>query len=165
MHGHTTRGLRFATAVGLVTLLAPNAIASEPCPPGWSPVLGPANGMNGTVHSLLSFDEGSGMQLYAGGEFTVAGGTAANRIARWNGTVWSPLGLGMIGNTVFALAPFEGQLHAAGRFATADGQPANRTARWDGRAWWPLGAGFGTRWIGVGGVLHASSASKPRVTG
>jgi hypothetical protein len=32
--------------------------------------------------------------LYAGGIFTTAGGAAANRIARWDGASWSPLGSG-----------------------------------------------------------------------
>jgi hypothetical protein len=37
----------------------------------------------------------SGSTLYAGGEFTTAGGSAANNIAQWNGSSWSALGSGM----------------------------------------------------------------------
>ena len=37
----------------------------------------------------------SGGTLYAGGEFTTAGGIAANYIAQWNGSSWSALGSGM----------------------------------------------------------------------
>ncbi len=44
-----------------------------------------------------------GGNLYAGGEFTTAGGMAANHIAKWNGTIWSALGSGM-NNDVYALA-------------------------------------------------------------
>ena len=36
--------------------------------------------------------------LYAGGEFTTAGGNAANDIAQWNGSSWSALGSGMNGD-------------------------------------------------------------------
>ena len=39
----------------------------------------------------------SGSDLYAGGRFTTAGGIAANRIAKWNGSSWSALGSGMNG--------------------------------------------------------------------
>ena len=37
----------------------------------------------------------SGSTLYAGGDFTTAGGNAANYIAQWNGSSWSALGSGM----------------------------------------------------------------------
>ena len=43
------------------------------------------------VWALTVHDEGGGPELYAAGSFTMAGGLAANRIARWNGTTWSPL--------------------------------------------------------------------------
>src|SRR5437016_10080291 len=41
--------------------------------------------------------------LYIGGFFRVAGGVAADRIAKWNGSSWAPLGSGVNG-TVSALA-------------------------------------------------------------
>jgi hypothetical protein len=37
----------------------------------------------------------SGSDLYAGGEFTTAGGISAANIAKWNGSSWSALGSGM----------------------------------------------------------------------
>ena len=37
------------------------------------------------VHALAV----SGSTLYAGGNFTTAGGNAANYIAQWNGSSWS----------------------------------------------------------------------------
>jgi hypothetical protein len=39
------------------------------------------------VFALASFDAGSGPELYAGGIFTGVGGTAADRIAKWDGVV------------------------------------------------------------------------------
>src|SRR5205814_52961 len=45
----------------------------------------------------------SGTDLYAGGGFTIAGGNAASRIARWNGSTWAPLSSGLNSN-VLALA-------------------------------------------------------------
>ena len=49
----------------------------------------------GDVHALAVFDDGGGPALYAGGDFTTAGGVAANRIAKWDGSSWSALGSGM----------------------------------------------------------------------
>src|SRR5690554_3556312 len=110
--------------------------------------------MNSVVSVLTVFDDGwgTGPALYAGGEFTTAGGQPANRIARWNGQVWSTLGSGMDGNfsntRVCALAVFDDgggagpALYAGGVFTTAGGQPANRIARWNGSAWAPLGSGM-----------------------
>jgi trimeric autotransporter adhesin len=49
------------------------------------------------VDALTVFDDGSGPALYAGGSFTVAGGTLAHFIAKWDGASWSPLGAGMNG--------------------------------------------------------------------
>ena len=60
----------------------------------------------------------SGSTLYAGGDFTMAGGSAANNIAQWNGSSWSALGSGM-NNYVSALAVSGSTLYAGGDFTTA----------------------------------------------
>src|SRR5207249_3332646 len=62
----------------------------------WSAVSG---GMNGEVATLFVFDpdaEGSlPAKLYAGGNFTLAGGVSTpNRVAAWDGTMWSTVGSG-----------------------------------------------------------------------
>src|SRR4051812_19027244 len=44
-------------------------------------------GTNSAVYALLV----SGSTIYVGGDFTTAGGVAANRIAAWDGTTWSAL--------------------------------------------------------------------------
>ncbi len=44
---------------------------------------GVAGGLGGGVSALTVFDDGTGPALYAGGNFTVAGGFPASRIARW----------------------------------------------------------------------------------
>ena len=49
-------------------------------------------GVNGYVNALAL--DGSG-NLYAGGDFTTAGGVSANRVAKWNGSKWSALGSGL----------------------------------------------------------------------
>jgi hypothetical protein len=131
----------------------------------WTPLGSGMNGMNGGVHALTIFDDGAGPALYAGGEFTTAGGVTVNRIARWDGTVWSSLGSGVNG-WVGALAIFDDgggpALYAGGSFTTAGGVAANNIARWNGTAWSHLGSGmnFGVLALtvfddGTGPALHA----------
>lgn len=82
----------------------------------WSPV---GSGMNLHVFALAV----SGSDVYAAGQFTVAGGIPANRIAKWNGSAWSALGSGLnsgsSGTFVRTLAFYNGDLYAGGRFSTA----------------------------------------------
>jgi trimeric autotransporter adhesin len=111
----------------------------------WSSVGG---GTDGPVRALAVFDDGTGggPALYAGGEFTHAGGVAANSIARWDGTAWSALGSGMSGSSgVLALAVYNDgtgpKLFAGGYFQAAGGAPASCIASWDGGSWSALGSG------------------------
>jgi hypothetical protein len=125
-------------------------VSQGECEPAWTPDLffpGPP-GMDNGVNALAVFDDGSGSgpALYAGGNFTTAGGVAANYIAKWDGSSWSPLGTGM-NFTVLALAVFDDgsgggpALYAGGEFSTAGGVPARYIAKWDGSAWSALGTG------------------------
>ena len=88
----------------------------------------------------------SGSTLYAGGDFTTAGGSAANNIAQWNGSSWSALGSGiqvaMIRPCVYALAVSGSTLYAGGDFTTAGGSAANYIAQWNGSSWSALGSGI-----------------------
>jgi hypothetical protein len=117
----------------------------------WSPLgLGVAGGVQFThVTSLVATDS----DLYVGGDFTQAGGQAANHIARWDGRVWSPLGLGAANGVgrlpgrndplVQSMALLGAELYVGGWFTLAGGQPANYVARWNGNAWSALGSGEG----------------------
>jgi len=123
---------------------------------GWSPL---GLGMNNTVHALEVHDDGlgGGPALYAAGEFTTAGGIAANRVARWDGSSWSPLGAGM-NNRVSGLLSFDDgtgpALYATGLFTVAGAVSARRIARWDGLAWTTVGTGID----GTGQCLAAFDA-------
>jgi hypothetical protein len=112
----------------------------------WSPLgTGMSGGVFGTwVHSLCTLPNGD---LVAGGNFTVAGGLAANRVARWNGSSWSPFGSGIdttgLLTQVYAVATLaDGDLVVGGRFTSAGGVAANSIARWDGAGWAAMGAGM-----------------------
>jgi len=73
--------------------------------------------------------------LYVAGTFTSMNGVPVNRIARWNGSVWSALGTG-INNAVTALRVFhQTNVIATGSFNLAGGWQVNGIARWDGSAW------------------------------
>lgn len=127
-------------------LLASGIAAWDPVTLTWSNF---GAGMGGVpspaVFALASLSNGD---LVAGGEFTTAGGIAANNIARWNGTAWVPLGSGLNG-VVRALTTLRnGDLIAGGGFTVAGGVPANGIARWDGSAWTPMGSGISANgWV------------------
>ena len=118
----------------------------------WSNVGG---GLNAGGATLATLDLGSGAALFAGGIFTLAGGVAANGVARWNGT-WAGFGDGL-GYGVLSLAVFDDgsgpALHAAGYFQSAGGVQMNRIASWDGTSWAPLGSGLNG--IATGDVVSA----------
>jgi hypothetical protein len=78
----------------------------------------------GAVNALTVYNDGGGPGLIAGGTFITADGASANRIARWNGSTWQPLGSGMPAD-VDALTVYNGQLVAAGNFHTAGGVAAD----------------------------------------
>ncbi len=132
------------TWAGVITL-----VDQTGCEPAWLPAFGARPGANEPVYALQIFDDGKGggPALYAGGQFSLAGGAPANRIARWDGWSWSPLGSG-VDNTIYALAVFDDgsgagpALYAGGSFNTAGGVAAKRIARWDGSSWSPLGSGI-----------------------
>ena len=92
-------------------------------------------------------------RLELGGDFTLAGGASANRIAKWDGSSWSKLANGVNG-TVHALAVFDHgtspMLYAGGEFFEAGVlQDADFVARWNGSGWFSFGAS------GLNGAVHA----------
>jgi hypothetical protein len=101
----------------------------------WSPL---GTGLDDKVRALAAFDDGSGLALYAGGDFDNAGGSPAANLAKWDGASWSAVGGGM-NNRIRDLAVFnDGRgkaLYVSGSFTEAGGQPIPRLARWDGSAW------------------------------
>ncbi len=99
---------------------------------------------NDTIRVLMTAPDGA---LYAGGAFTEVDtgmtATPADRVARWNGVAWSPLGNGIGDGVVRALAADgSGNIYAGGSFLSANGAPGDHIAVWDGSSWSPVGSGM-----------------------
>jgi hypothetical protein len=81
--------------------------------------------------------------LFAGGEFGSAGGIDVCSVAKWNGSGWKPLGSGICGSVIQAIAfDANGNVYAGGgQFTAAGGVAAKNIARWNGLQWEALGSG------------------------
>lgn len=102
-----------------------------------------STGRAANVVRLLVHDDGAGMRLYAAGDFASAGGTAAQHIARWDGSTWSPVGLGPGGTVADLIVHDDGAgpaLWAAGQFPRlgSPGLSFAGVAKWDGTGWTPF---------------------------
>ena len=115
-------------------------------------------------------------QLIAAGEFSMAGSTSVNNIARLGNNGWEAMGGGIFGK-VNDLEWHEGEFYAAGDFQFVQGGPANADiAVWSGSEWMPLGWGtngeinslrsspFGLLFAGdfteAGGVVSVNNIAK-----
>ncbi|MBE7493500.1 MAG: hypothetical protein HS117_00990 [Verrucomicrobiaceae bacterium] len=136
--------------------------------------MGGLPGINGTVYAMTTDSLGN---VYAGGDFTVAGTTTANRIAKWNGSSWEALGTGA-NSVIYALACFGTDIYAGGEFTTMDAVAVEGLARWTGGSWSSVGAGLSStlstpkvyalsatgNQLYVGGLFsHAGGISSPNV--
>ena len=117
--------------------------------PGWSLQLWNGSGWSTLVPNappIASLTALANGELAVGGSFGAIAGVAANYVARWNGTVWQPLGAGIQFEVFGAVTRLRslpnGRILAAGSFSTADGHAARSVARWNGTAWQPLGTGL-----------------------
>ena len=112
---------------------------------GWSKV---DNGVAAnTVYDLTTWDDGTGLALYAGGAFTAAGNFVVDHVAKYDGASWSKVGSGT-NDWVRGLVGVSGiggagpELYVVGDFQNAGGVAASGIARWDGTDWSPLGSGL-----------------------
>jgi hypothetical protein len=95
-------------------------------------------GVNSTINALNLDKNGN---LFAGGDFTSAGGLTANHVAKWDGEKWLTLGSGLDGPVDAMAFDQANNLYVGGSFSHAGGLPANNIARWDGYNWTALGSG------------------------
>jgi len=104
----------------------------------------PGSGMKGTNDSLFTAVSAlaiGGGNVFAGGNFTNAGGITASNIARWDSANWWPLGSGLNG-AVSAIAINGSDVYAGGNFTSAGGVNATNIAHWNGSSWSALGTGL-----------------------
>jgi hypothetical protein len=95
------------------------------------------NGTNGVVRAITTSADGA---VYAGGIFTLAGGSLVTNVARYI-TNWQAVGAGP-GGEVLALALLGTDLYAGGAFTNAGDATASGIARWDGASWQTVGSGM-----------------------
>lgn len=85
-------------------------------------------------------------EIYFGGAFMVSNGAPCNKIAKWNGSSFSCVGLGTGITGTFSevkcMIVFNGELFVGGRMDDVCGVPVNNIARWNGIAWSAAGDGF-----------------------
>lgn len=116
----------------------------------WSALAG--GDISGSVFDLAH----SGSTLYAGGNFTAAGGVTTSHIAQWDGSTWSALGAPGSGANavvdVVEVAP-NGDLFIGGIFTDVGGVAVSSIARWNGSTWSDVG----------GGVSDLDPSTTPRV--
>lgn len=93
---------------------------------------------NGAAFAIAVFDD----ELIVAGNFLEFEGLFPNRIVRWNGTEWRPLGSGIQGEEVYSLTTHNGELIVGGDFWNAGGVSAESVAAWNGSSWRNLGAGL-----------------------
>jgi hypothetical protein len=138
---------------GLLTRLGNAAtndqlIAFDPATQTWAPVGGGFRPGDGTPQAVAVSPSG---ELYVAGSMGQLGGTPGggpqvivNGIARWDGTLWNPLGTGI--QAGFAVRGMEflpnGDLIVAGAFTSAGSVPGTAgVARWNGSIWSSMGGG------------------------
>jgi hypothetical protein len=143
--------VQFRTRYCLIIALCigSRSFAQQPQPTcdAWQPTFA-APGPDSIISAFLPFDDGSGPALYAGGYFRTLGLDRTERIARWNGAHWSPVGAGFptvngaYPSQVRCFAVFDDgagpKLYAGGRFWTSGGPTPEFVFRWDGSSWTPL---------------------------
>ena len=69
--------------------------------------------------------------LIATCEFTAIGGIQAKKIARYNGSAWSPLGCGLEEGSIYEMLEYKGELYVTGQFNEIGCISANNIARWN----------------------------------
>jgi hypothetical protein len=106
-------------------------------------VLG-ATGVSGGGAVVYCMTIGPDGALYIGGNFSLAGGVANTlNIAKWDGSVFTPLGTGCNGAVESLLFSSDGNLYAGGAFHLAGGVANTvHVAKWNGTVWLPLGTGM-----------------------
>ncbi|MHC4375174.1 MAG: hypothetical protein ACYS26_01115 [Planctomycetota bacterium] len=122
------------------------------------------------VSDIEAYDRGDGPELYVTGTFTTADDVPAERIARWDGSEWQPVGTGGTGlNGGFgeSLEVYDdgggARLYVAGSFSSVGSPslPAQRVASTDGFDWFAAGPGVNSSVNAI--AVHDDGFNGPRL--
>ncbi len=114
-------------AAGSVAAWNPDTLTWETLGDG----LGHTSGTTADARCAVAADVGgTGLTLYVGGSFNLAGGAACLNVGAWNGAAWSDPG-GGVNAGVNALAAYNGGLYAG-----CTGTSSNRFRYWTGTGVW-----------------------------
>lgn len=96
-----------------------------------------------TIYTMHVFQN----DLYVGGTFHASLGAPGESIARWNGSVWSSVGGGILDTlnfsaSVLSMCIHDNKLVVGGGFKKAGGILAHNIAFWDGSLWCGIGKPF-----------------------
>ncbi|MFT3686116.1 MAG: hypothetical protein QM783_14545 [Phycisphaerales bacterium] len=135
-------GTSLLAAVGL-WLVTPLTLAAQ-CDAQWL-TPGGVPGTNGRVRCLAYWDPDGpgprGLCPVVGGQFKLAGDSAALGVAIWEDGAWHALGAGLTGD-IYALVVMPNNELVAGGYVTVGS--SRGVARFDGTAWQPMGGGVGS---------------------
>ncbi len=110
---------------------------------GWH-TMTPTIGLDFAVYAMQVYNG----ELYVGGGFTNTQGVAdTRRIAKWDGTAWSSVGGGFIGQArVNCMAIYHGELYVGGRLGLPNSNNNNyyNLVKWNGTQWDSVGGKFGS---------------------
>ena len=91
--------------------------------------------------------------LYVGGNFTFLDTMPSHTVAKWNGSTWSPVGIGEVGcggacPPAFSIIRYNGELYAGGFFSNMDASPDTKgIAKWNGTNWVSVGGGMNYNYV------------------
>ncbi len=108
----------------------------------WSPL---GSGVDAIVRDLLVVNDGTpSPSVVAAGDFLIAGGVSAPKVARWDGATWSGYGTGPgQAGSVFAVAVCDdGTIGGPALYAGGSAGIPGRVAKWNGSAWVSVGGGI-----------------------
>jgi len=114
----------------------------------WQQV-GGADRLQGGICSLWSMEVYKG-ELYVGGNISKGEGNVGHGIQKWNGTVWSEVGTGLmdVNHTTMSWASakkimqYQNKLYASGTFYYAGDVFTRGLAVWDGNQWCSIDSSF-----------------------
>ena len=98
----------------------------------------PGGGVNSVVFQLYEFNS----ELYAVGWFDSAGAVPADKIAKWDGTVWSSIDTTIWINPISCIIDYQGDIYIGGNMVNWNGSMRG-IARWDGVKWQSVSGGIG----------------------